>query len=459
MTQAGLKMRTDNAEPTGWPGTGDATVPAPLRSAVRLSGNPEMQLLCLLGRPDWDDASETRARELLSAQINWIQLYQAAHRHHVAPILYRGLKRVGGAPEALMTALRTDHRVNAARALQLVGELHRLLTRFDRAGIDVLPFKGPVLAQLAYGDVALRHAGDLDLLVRREQVVQAADLLGSLGHQPTFPTSTPREAKFLVGLRGRRRARYLRSHSEHHLVHPDTGVNVDLHWAIALREFAVPLDAAGMWQRATAERVGTVGRAVRTLGLDDLLIVLCVNGTKDGWERLDRICDIAHFIWRYQQKLQFDEIFARASEAGARRMLCVGLALAGELMAAPLPKRVVGEIARDAVTRGLTAEIRKRLSNNNGDDRNDGNNCSHRDASLLSDGSADARSRARRAVFHLRARERWRDRARYCAAHLRPSVGDWACLPLPPALSFVHYLIRPFRLLGRYVLRPGRTEH
>jgi hypothetical protein len=55
-------------------------------------------------------------------------------------------------------------------------------------------------------------------------------------------------------------------------------------------------------------------------------------------------------------------------------------------------------------------------------------------------------------LFHLRLRERKRDRLAYCLAHLRPGVGDWVSLPLPRGLSFLYYVIRPFRLLGRYGL-------
>ena len=55
-----------------------------------------------------------------------------------------------------------------------------------------------------------------------------------------------------------------------------------------------------------------------------------------------------------------------------------------------------------------------------------------------------------RSLLHLRMRERLRDRARYCLAHLAPGVGDWVALPLPRGLRFLHYLTRPLRLAGRY---------
>ena len=71
---------------------------------------------------------------------------------------------------------------------------------------------------------------------------------------------------------------------------------------------------------------------------------------------------------------------------------------------------------------------------------------------MLLDRSAESPSRLAGFLFLLRMRDGWRERYEYCIAQLRPGVGDWSALPLPEALSFLHYVVRPFRLLGRHVL-------
>ena len=58
---------------------------------------------------------------------------------------------------------------NRLRDLELTGELARLLDRFRRDGIAAVPYKGPVLAAQAYGDVALREFVDLDILVHPDR--------------------------------------------------------------------------------------------------------------------------------------------------------------------------------------------------------------------------------------------------------------------------------------------------
>ena len=105
------------------------------------------------------------------AQINWNRLLQVAERHRVMPLLYANLKRVdmGDVPAEVMSVLRGDVQSNAGRTLQLAGELRRLLIEFERAQIPVIAFKGIALAAMVYGDLSLRDAGDLDLLVHRDE--------------------------------------------------------------------------------------------------------------------------------------------------------------------------------------------------------------------------------------------------------------------------------------------------
>ncbi|HEX5241731.1 MAG TPA: nucleotidyltransferase family protein, partial [Tepidisphaeraceae bacterium] len=214
-------------------------------------------------------------------------LVALARHNRVGPLLCHALKQAGFllADDPALQKLQSHYRHNAARALQLSHALSNLLDKLSRQ-IDVIPFKGLLLAAGAYGGVSLREAGDLDLLVKQQDIVRAADLLASLGHRPIFPTSTPREAAFLQRLAGERRAQYLRRHCEHHLVSGPTQINVDLHWAIALREFSLQIDTDALWRRART--ISFHGCPTLAMCPEDKLLVLCINGAKDCWSRLDR---------------------------------------------------------------------------------------------------------------------------------------------------------------------------
>lgn len=397
--------------------------------------NTEIDLLLCCARTDPGPTVLQRAASLLEGPTDWDVVVRLARRHRIVPLLHLNLDRLQwmAVPADVRSELHAARQANAANCLQLAAELVRLLSVFEQAGIAAIPFKGVMLAARTYGDVALREAGDIDLLVRREDIARAVHLLESTGLRPAFPTSTPREARYLQNLYGTRRADYLLSHCEHHLVSDDGRLNVDLHWAIALREFSLPLDMRGLWDRATRQRLA--GREMPALCNEDLLLALCVNGAKDCWERLDRVCDVAELI-RAAPQLDWARLFDLSQRAGAQRMLRIGLSLARDLLDADLPSQVARFVAEDRRVASLAGEIRQRMFE-------------------ITRSRSDLRST--RALIHLNMRERWRDRTKYCIAHLRPGVGDWAAVPLPRGLAFLYYLIRPFRLAGRYLLNRRAT--
>jgi hypothetical protein len=390
---------------------------------------PEARLLlaCLDHRAD---AVQT-VKQLLRQPIDWPTLIEYAARHRVRPALWAALCQLskGVAPPAVEADLGRFVQLNSKRSLWLISELLRLLDAFATSGIRAVPFKGPMLGMLAYGSPSLREAGDLDLLVPRADMGRAHDLLISLGHRPTFPTATASEAAYLQSLCAARRAAYLHAHSEHHLVRDD-GLNIDLHWALAVADFHLRLDEQELWSGlATME---FFGRSLQTFGREELLLVLCINGAKDCWERIDRITDIAGLLRRCGD-LDWDRIERRARSIGATRILCLGLSLAATLLSIQLDEAAQRLIDNDAAVANLSSRVI---------------------AALFRPVRTSAETASfRRSLLHLRMRERFRDRAGYILEHLRPGVGDWAALPLPAALSPIHYLTRPPRLLARYFLR------
>ena len=201
-----------------------------------------------------------------------------------------------------------------------------------------------MLASLAYGSTALREAGDLDVLVRRGDIVRARRLLVQRGFHPVFPTASDVEARYLESLGEREETRYLTGHCEHHLVRPRAMLNVDLHWALALREFWLPVKESEVWSWLKPQVFA--GRSVAGFPPEEMLLVLCINGAKDCWERLDRICDVAELL-RSHPEMDWRRVFSRAKRFGGMRMVCLGLRLAADLLHAKLPEPAAQQIMAD----------------------------------------------------------------------------------------------------------------
>ena len=109
-----------------------------------------------------------------ATEIDWERLIRLADHHGLIPRVHEA---VSAAPDAMPShcfeELRHQSIENARRALSLTSELVRIVEHIESCGVEVLPYKGPILAQSLYGNVTLRQYGDLDLLVRVRDVARA----------------------------------------------------------------------------------------------------------------------------------------------------------------------------------------------------------------------------------------------------------------------------------------------
>jgi hypothetical protein len=160
----------------------------------------------------------------------------------------------------------------------------------------------------------------------------------------------------------------------------------------------------------------------------DTLLMLCCNGAKDCWTRLDRICDVAGLL-RSHPGADWRIALDAATRIGARRVLLLGIELARRLLEAPVPRWLANVLSQESAIRSLIPIIRRAL--------------------VEPLDMPEMQWQLQTVLFHLRVRERMIDRWNYCAARLCPTVGDWTTLALPPRWAFLYYLLRPARLAAR----------
>jgi hypothetical protein len=148
-----------------------------------------------------------------------------------------------------------------------------------------VPYKGPVLATSVYGNLALRQFVDLDLMIHRHDVLEAKEVLASLGYRPQYQLTRAQEAALLA------------SQCEYAFTHEDGESTVELRWEIT-EHFSFPLDTERLWERL--EQVPLGGDNVPTLSPEDTLLILCAHGAKHLWERLGWICDVAELVHNHK---------------------------------------------------------------------------------------------------------------------------------------------------------------
>jgi hypothetical protein len=381
---------------------------------------PEASLLLALSRLRLEPAHRSDAMAILRQELDWPQFVELAARHGVAPLMERHLASMGwvGVPKPVAAALWARNAVTVRRNRGMATELATVYDALEREGIETIPYKGPTLALAVYGDLSLREFGDLDLLLRARDVPRAKAILGTRGYDAANPLPSALEAQLL-------RTRHL---YELPLVDRARGLMVELHWRPDPDVEAVALGDDDWWRSLPTARFE--GTTLRSLQPHELLLVLCLHGSKHFWVSLGWLVDVAELI-RSRADLDWQWIAETARRLRCRRRVALGLRLAHEMLQAALNDAALSMTADPTVE-----AIARRIQ---------------RDAFAPGFAGYSVREAFR---MNLRLSD---DRAsqvhRFVQAVLTPGWGEWHEWQLPSALFFLYYPLRLIRLFRKYLWR------
>jgi hypothetical protein len=374
---------------------------------------PEQQLLLCIGRRNLDPETALRLRNLVGSPLDWRYLQEIAFEHRLLPLLALHVTShcADLVPPEVLETLRGALFKNRESNLYLILELVRVLTRFKSAGIEALSFKGPVLGQIAYEDIGLRQAGDLDILIHPKDFHRAAEVLGELSYKME-PQLTPAQQKA-----------HLRFHCEIQFFNEDNFSVVDLHWGITPKTFPVTLTSNDFL--TNRKTVYLAGHAIETLTDEDLVFYLSVHAGKHCFRKLEWMATLAELV-RHNSQLSWMTIKERAVRANAERIVCLALLTLESLYGIAVPK----EFAALAGSRELKSTVSNIL------------------AFLLANNAEPHGLQAFRwRQRFLPARDAYKSLLR---AVLVPTIADWKAITLPDALYPIYYLLRPLRLMTKY---------
>jgi hypothetical protein len=190
----------------------------------------------------YDEETAKQLHALLQKGIEWSYLHRLARNHRITPLLYWHLNAAddSAVPRSVMEALKTDFQYNRKRGLFLIGELRQIVELFAANGIRVLPYKGAVLAQYVYENVALRTFSDIDILIEKHDLYKIKALLISIGYELREKFNETQER--LCEL-----ANY-----EYGFKHSSRGTPVEIQWAVWRKGLSLTPSQMGLWERAAS---------------------------------------------------------------------------------------------------------------------------------------------------------------------------------------------------------------
>jgi len=375
----------------------------------------EWSLLRVAGSSGNGEEKQESLRALLRAPICWKNLLDLAVHHGVQPLLYQSLSKVGeSVPATEMRALAQGHQANLHKALFLSRELIGIVNQLSGSGIEVMPYKGVILAETLYGDIALRQAGDIDLFIRSADLPRIRESVHELGYVPhMFLSDAEEQAQLKSGYEC--------------AFDSAAGRNLlEVQWAIQPRFYAVDFDMDGLFRRGVIASVA--GRPMKTPSAEDLFVVLSLHAAKHVWGRLIWLCDLGRLM--QLRSLNWNWIGTQAKELRIVRILRVGMLLANRLLAAPIPAIADASLPQDFTAVELADEFQRRIA------------------------SHETHSTESAAYFRLmlRLREGKADRLRFLSRLIfTPGPGEWKAIGLPRPLFPLYRMVRLSRLAARLV--------
>ena len=381
----------------------------PTSAEIAPNTRSEIELLLCCARTQIDKGTAEQIQKLVEQEIDWEYLIETANCHRVLPLLTQSLLATcsEAVPPDILARLRSVFHAQGLHNLSLTSKLLKLLNLFQEHGINAIPFKGPVLAVSAYANLLLRQYGDIDLLVKESDFQKAIALLVSQGYVQTI--QTPWEV---------------------HLTSKNS-IDLDLHRQIVPRHLSCSLSPTYVWTHL--ESFSLFGTIVPKLSPEASLLIICLNGNKECWRKLNRICDVAELI-RSHPNLDWQQVWDEFESMGFQQIIFLGLLLAHKLLGVKLPDYIWQQIQANSLVCCLVEQISAQLFLPAGD----------------SIGAVET------TLFHIKTRERWQDKVQsfwgiiLASGGLHPTAHDRDIIELSGMFSFLYYLIRPIRVLIKY---------
>lgn len=375
---------------------------------------PEWNLLLAASSANPSSSDLRLVRNLLEKPVNWDSVLRLANQHGTTSLLYQNLAPLDGViPIAVLQSLRQAYDHNIHKTLFLARELIRILDCLADLGIEVIPYKGIVLAEVYYGDMALRQSGDMDLFVRSQDMARIKNAIRDLGFTPRLSIPEDAEADYIA-------AGYECTFD------CAAGKNLlELQWALQPRYYAVDFDMEGLFDRAVNATLA--GRTVKMPSPEDLLLILSVHAAKHVWGRLIWLRDIAQILQR--DNLNWDRIQPQARHLGVERILHITLLLLDRFFGTRLPAVVETKLLMDKTANVLVQQM----------------------AISIATGVNYEEEKLSYFRLMMRLRERKTDRLRFLARlTFTPGPGEWKAVHLPKPLFPLYRLVRLARLASRF---------
>lgn len=203
----------------------------PLYNLKKMNQLKYIRLFKYIEGRDWEGLSD----RLKGEDFDFEEFRDFTDRQGLSGGLYSALEESrssGLLPEELVQHYKSTYMRQWITNEKLLREMTVLSDLFKEHGAEVIFLKGPIFAQRFYGDIDRRAMGDIDILIRKEDLIFFDELLIKNAFR-----------RISVALFNKK----LASRYVHHFEYRKGDIDLELHWALA-NHFSFDLDYAKIWR-------------------------------------------------------------------------------------------------------------------------------------------------------------------------------------------------------------------
>lgn len=310
---------------------------------LKLNLKSEEELILLCARTSMDMNTKIRIHKLIKGEINWPDVLNKASFHGLKPLLYLNLKNYHDNIPIDMSLLKDYFLNNTRKNLLFLAEMLRILQVLKDNDITAIPYKGPLMAIYAYGNLALREFGDIDIYINKSDIEDVKKILNDEGYKNTLKLDSSKETYYIK--------------SQRELNFKKNDLIIEIHWNVSGFSFSFPNEFYFPINQ-DFKSITMNNQEMKIFSDEDLILILSVHVAGHIWGRLSWICDIAELI-KNSEGIDWQLIIKKARYLAIERILYLNLSLSTKLFDLKLPKKVQDSINKDPLIENLEKQVLK----------------------------------------------------------------------------------------------------
>lgn len=304
----------------------------------QLSWTKEDRLLLYYCRSEIDNSIKNKIVETERKGIDWVCFLKKAKDNGISAYVYSNLnknkKSSPNIPVDIYEQLKRDYYLNALKNTLIFTVLGKFLESLKKVGLQVIVLKGGALAETIYGNMAVRPMSDIDLLIKKEDLLSVDKQLNMLGYRPSDISVNDIDfsSAYLTTLD-------YRSSSKN-------SISFHIHWhfinsSVPNESYIQNVKIERIWQ--DAEKACIANGETFVMAPHHLLIHLSEHALRvmHSFNRYSYFCDIDRVIHFYKDRLNWESLIRDSFHFKLDRMVYLSLYFTAVFLNTKIPKDVL----------------------------------------------------------------------------------------------------------------------